>query len=139
MRGGSPDQNLTMMDGVEVHDPYRLFGLTSAFNPEIIQRFELSTGGFSAKYGDRLSSLLVVENRDGSRAERLAGSAALSITDANVVFEGGAARRGRRGRGWSPADAPTTTSSPSGSPTTSFPALRMCRPRRCGSRRRDGS
>ena len=88
VRGGSPDQNLTMMDGVEVHDPYRLFGLTSAFNPEIIQRFELSTGGFSAKYGDRLSSLLVVENRDGSRAERFAGSAALSITDANVVFEG---------------------------------------------------
>ena len=58
VRGGSPDQNLTVMDGVEVHDPYRLFGLTSAFNPETIQRFELATGGFSAKYGDRLSSLL---------------------------------------------------------------------------------
>ena len=70
VRGGSPDQNLTMMDGVEVHDPYRLFGLTSAFNPETIQRFELATGGFSAKYGDRLSSLLVVENRDGTRRAR---------------------------------------------------------------------
>ena len=58
VRGGSPDQNLTIMDGVEMHDPYRLFGLTSAFNPETIQRFELATGGFSAKYGDRLSSLL---------------------------------------------------------------------------------
>jgi len=88
VRGGSPDQNLTMMDGVEIHDPYRLFGLTSAFNPEIIQRFELSTGGFSAKYGDRLSSMLLVENRDGIRSQRLAGSAALSITDANVVLEG---------------------------------------------------
>ena len=71
VRGGSPDQNLTVMDGVEIHDPYRLFGLTSAFNPEIIQRFELATGGFSVKYGDRLSSLLLVENRDGTRAERL--------------------------------------------------------------------
>ncbi|HEX8031984.1 MAG TPA: TonB-dependent receptor, partial [Vicinamibacterales bacterium] len=88
VRGGSPDQNLTVMDGVEVHDPYRLFGLTSAFNPETIQRFELSTGGFSALYGDRLSSLLVVENRDGTRAEALDGSAALSITDANLVLEG---------------------------------------------------
>ncbi len=89
VRGGSPDQNLTMMDGVEVHDPYRLFGLTSAFNPEIIQRFELATGGFSAKYGDRLSSLLVVENRDGRPGQGLLnGSASLSITDANVVFEG---------------------------------------------------
>ena len=89
VRGGSPDQNLTVMDGVEIHDPYRLFGLTSAFNPETIQNFELATGGFSAKHGDRLSSLLSIENRDGTRAERFAGSAALSITDANVVTEGG--------------------------------------------------
>ncbi len=89
VRGGSPDQNLTMMDGVEVHDPYRLFGLTSAFNPETIQKFELATGGFSAQYGDRLSSLLVVENRDGRTGQGMMnGSASLSITDANVVFEG---------------------------------------------------
>lgn len=88
VRGGSPDQNLTVMDGVEIHDPYRLFGLTSAFNPETIERFELATGGFSALYGDRLSSLLVVENRDGTRSEALAGSASLSITDANLVLEG---------------------------------------------------
>jgi hypothetical protein len=88
VRGGSPDQNLTVMDGVEIHDPYRLFGLTSAFNPETIQSFELASGGFSAKYGDRLSSLLSIENRDGTRAERFGGSATLSITDANVVTEG---------------------------------------------------
>ena len=88
VRGGSPDQNLTVMDGVEIHDPYRLFGLTSAFNPETIERFELATGGFSTLYGDRLSSLLIVENRDGTRAKTLAGSASLSITDANLVLEG---------------------------------------------------
>ncbi|MEZ5290949.1 MAG: TonB-dependent receptor plug domain-containing protein [Vicinamibacterales bacterium] len=95
VRGGAPDQNLTMMDGVEVHDPYRLFGLTSAFNPETIQRFELATGGFSAKYGDRLSSLLVIENRDGRAGDGLNGSASLSITDANVVFEGGLPKKAR--------------------------------------------
>jgi outer membrane cobalamin receptor len=89
VRGGSPDQNLTMMDGVEIHDPFRLFGLTSAFNPEIIQRFELAAGGFSVKYGDRLSSVLVIENRDGVSGQGLTGSASLSITDANVVLEGG--------------------------------------------------
>ena len=89
VRGGSPDQNLTVMDGVEIHDPYRLFGLTSAFNPETIQRFELATGGFSVKHGDRLSSLLMVGNRDGVSGQGVAGSASLSITDANVVFEGG--------------------------------------------------
>jgi outer membrane receptor protein involved in Fe transport len=63
VRGGGPDQNLTMMDGVEIHNPFRLFGLTSAFNPATVDRFELTAGGFSAKYGDRLSSILVVENR----------------------------------------------------------------------------
>jgi hypothetical protein len=89
VRGGAPDQNLTVMDGVEIHDPYRLFGLTSAFNPETIRRFELATGGFSAKYGDRLSSLLIIENRDGDSTRRLAGTASLSVTDANVVLEGG--------------------------------------------------
>jgi hypothetical protein len=89
VRGGAPDQNLTVMDSVEIHDPYRLFGLTSAFNPETITRFELATGGFSVKYGDRLSSLLVIENREGSRRERLNGSGSLSITDANIILEGG--------------------------------------------------
>lgn len=88
VRGGTPDQNLTMMDGVEVHDPFRLFGLASAFNPETIHKFELATGGFSVKYGDRLASLLLVENRDG-RSGRVGGTAALSATDGNVVLEGG--------------------------------------------------
>ena len=69
VRGGGPDQNLTVMDGVEIHNPYRLFGLTSAFNPETVENFELTAGGFSPKYGDRLSSLLVVENRAGTRTE----------------------------------------------------------------------
>ena len=88
VRGGSPDQNLTVMDGVEVHDPFRLFGIASAFNPEIIKNFELATSGFSAKYGDRLSSLLLVENRDGDRSRRFGTSGSLSITDGNLVFEG---------------------------------------------------
>ena len=88
VRGGGPDQNLTVMDGVEIHNPYRLFGITSAFNPEIVDRFELTAGGFGAKYGDRLSSILLVDNRQGTTTRRLAGSATSSFTDANVVLEG---------------------------------------------------
>ena len=88
VRGGGPDQNLTVMDGVEIHNPYRLFGITSAFNPEIVDHFELTAGGFGAKYGDRLSSMLVVDNRQGTTTRRLAGSATASFTDANVVLEG---------------------------------------------------
>ncbi len=88
VRGGTPDQNLTIMDGVEIHNPYRLFGLTSAFNPEIVQGFELTAGAFEARYGDRLSSLLVVRNRYGTDTRDFGGSAAVSVTDANVVLEG---------------------------------------------------
>ncbi|HEY6508720.1 MAG TPA: TonB-dependent receptor [Vicinamibacterales bacterium] len=88
VRGGGPDQNLTMMDGVEIHNPYRLFGLTSAFNPETIANFELITGGFNARYGDRLSSILIVDNRPGSPAAAVGATAALSLTDTNVVAEG---------------------------------------------------
>ena len=88
VRGGGPDQNLTMMDGVEIHNPYRLFGLTSAFNPETVASFELITGGFNAQYGDRLSSILIVDNRPGSTATPFGATAALSLTDANIVAEG---------------------------------------------------
>ncbi len=88
VRGGSPDENLTILDGVEIHNPYRLFGLTSAFNPELVRSFDLYAGAFSALYGDRLSSLLVVENRAGTRERGFAGSTAASITDANAAFEG---------------------------------------------------
>ena len=88
VRGGTPDQNLTVMDGVEIHNPYRLFGLTSAFNPETVEKFELSAGAFSAKYGDRLSSILVVENREGQKTRSVRGSSTLSITDGNVLVEG---------------------------------------------------
>ena len=88
IRGGAPDQNLTIMDGIEMHNPYRLFGLTSAFNPETVSRFELVAGGFGAKYGDRLSSVIVVENRDGDASRRVRGSSSLSITDANIIGEG---------------------------------------------------
>ena len=86
VRGGTPDQNLTVMDGIEIHNPYRLFGITSAFNPETVENFDLTAGGFGVAYGDRLSSLLIVDNRRGSRDFQ--GATALSITDGNVVLEG---------------------------------------------------
>jgi hypothetical protein len=88
VRGGGPDQNLTVMDGVEIHDPYRLFGITSAFNSEITDHFELTAGGWGAPYGDRLSSILFVDNRQGNTSKSFTVSASASLTDANVVLEG---------------------------------------------------
>src|SRR5262245_15147532 len=87
VRGGGPDETLTVMDGIEIHNPYRLFGLTSAFNPDTVDHFELFSGAFSARYGDRLSSLLVVENRQGSAARPLQGSVSAGLTDSNIVLE----------------------------------------------------
>ncbi len=88
VRGGGPDQNMTVMDGVEIHNPYRLYGLVSAFNPETVEGFELSTGAFSAQYGDRLSSILTIDNRNGSTATLATGSVGLSLTDGNAILEG---------------------------------------------------
>ena len=93
VRGGAPDQNLTMMDGVEIHNPYRLYGIASAFNPETVENFDLRAGGFGVQYGDRLSSLLIIDNRTGGRTFR--GTSAASITDANVVIEGRTPGRAR--------------------------------------------
>ncbi len=86
VRGGTPDQNLTVMDGVEIHNPYRLFGITSAFNPETVENFQLTAGGFGVAYGDRLSSLLIIENRPGR--PDFQGTTAVSVTDGNIVLEG---------------------------------------------------
>ncbi len=88
VRGGGPDQNMTVMDGVEIHNPYRLYGLVSAFNPETVQGFELATGAFSAQYGDRLSSILTIENRSGNTSSLARGSVGLSLTDGNAILEG---------------------------------------------------
>ncbi len=97
VRGGSPDQNLTVMDGIEIPNPYRLIvpsedlamvGLAGTFNPEIIKRFEFVPGAFDVRHGDRLSSLLVVTHREGSESEVLQGSSFLSLAEANVILEG---------------------------------------------------
>ncbi len=87
VRGGGPDQNLVLLDDVEIYNPYRVFGLLSAFNPEAVSDFTLSGGGFPVKYGNRLSSLLLVSNKDGDATGRN-GVASMSITDANIVAGG---------------------------------------------------
>jgi hypothetical protein len=88
VRGGGPDQNLIIMDDIEIFNPYRLYGIISMFNPDVISDINLITGGFPAKYGDRLSAVLDVTNREGSNKKYLSGSVNASIVDANVVLEG---------------------------------------------------
>lgn len=88
VRGGRPDQNLTLVDGISVYDPYRLFGLVTMFNPETVSDVRLLAGGFPAKYGDRLSAVLLVSNRIGNRDTPFSVNLNTSVTNANLVLEG---------------------------------------------------
>lgn len=88
VRGSGPDQNLIIMDNIEIFNPYRLYGVISMFNPDAVSDVNLISGGFPAKYGDRLSAVLDVTNREGNSNRYLTGSLNASIIDANLVIEG---------------------------------------------------
>ncbi len=88
IRGSGPDQNLIIMDDVEIFNPYRLYGVISMFNPDAVEDVNLITGGFPARYGDRLSAVLDVTNKEGNDNKNLSGSLNASIIDANLVLEG---------------------------------------------------
>ncbi len=86
IRGGTPDQNLYLIDGTDVYNPEHAFGLFSTFNTDAIKHVELSKGGFPANYGGRLSSILDVTNLDGNR-ERFEGTASVSLLSAKTTLQ----------------------------------------------------
>ncbi len=86
VRGGTPDQNLNLLDGTDVYNPEHAFGIFSTFNTDAIKRVELSKGGFNAKYGGRLSSILDVTNLDGNR-EEFEASGAISLLSAKTTIQ----------------------------------------------------
>ncbi len=90
VRGGTPDQNLIIVDDVPVFNPYRLKALggpISMFNPDVVESVELLPGGFSAQYGDKLSSVLIARNREGDRFQSN-GKLSGSLIDMRVFAEG---------------------------------------------------
>ncbi|MBC8175392.1 MAG: TonB-dependent receptor [Candidatus Marinimicrobia bacterium] len=66
VRGGSPDENLILLDGIEVYNPYHLGGVFSTFSAEAISDAEFLIGGFPAQYGNRISSVLKVTSKEGN-------------------------------------------------------------------------
>ncbi|MEM6801809.1 MAG: TonB-dependent receptor plug domain-containing protein, partial [Bacteroidota bacterium] len=68
-RGGSPDQNLYLLDGIPIYNPNHLFGFLSSFNPDMINTAEALKGGFPARYGGRLSSVIDVRLKEGNMNE----------------------------------------------------------------------
>lgn len=66
VRGGTSDQNLTLLDGATVYNVAHLFGLVSVFNTDALKNAELIKGGFPARYGGRLSSVLDISMKEGN-------------------------------------------------------------------------
>jgi hypothetical protein len=68
VRGGSADQNLILLDGIPIYNPFHLGGVFSVFNSDMVERAELLAGGFPAQYGGRVSSVLnvITDPGDGS-------------------------------------------------------------------------
>lgn len=87
IRGGSPDQNLILLDGISVYNPSHLFGMFSPFIAEAVADATLLTGGFPAQYGGRLSSVLDVDTREGN-SKRFSADGSLSLLAARAVAEG---------------------------------------------------
>jgi outer membrane cobalamin receptor len=87
VRGGGPDQNLMLLDGVPVYNASHLFGFFSVFNADAINRVELIKGGFPARYGGRLSSVIDINMKDGNMKE-FHGEGSVDIIAAKVTVEG---------------------------------------------------
>ena len=87
VRGGSPDQNLILLDGVPVYNPNHIFGFLSAFNDDAIRDVSLIKGGFPARYGGRLSSILELTMKEGD-LNRYRGTASVGLIASSFTVEG---------------------------------------------------
>ena len=87
VRGGSPDQNLILLDGVPLYNVNHLFGFFSVFNADAISNVSLTKGGFPARYGGRLSSVLEINMKEGNMNE-FHGDATASIISSKLTLEG---------------------------------------------------
>ncbi len=87
VRGGSPDQNLVLLDDAVVYNPTHLFGFLSTFNSDAIKDVEMIKGGFPAEYGGRMSSVLSITQNNGSQKE-VQGIGSLGIISSKLSLEG---------------------------------------------------
>jgi len=87
VRGGSPDQTLILLDETTVYNPTHFFGFFSTFNPDAVKDVRLYKGGYPAKFGGRIGSVLTVFNKDGNRNETQ-GSVSLGLLASRASLEG---------------------------------------------------
>lgn len=86
VRGGTPDQNFITYDGFRAYHVDHLFGYFSAFNMDALENVELSKGGFEAKYGGTLSSVMEITGKSGS-FQKQSFSGGASLLSFNGLYE----------------------------------------------------
>jgi hypothetical protein len=87
VRGGGPDQNLILLDGVPVYNASHLFGFFSVFNADAVRSVELVKGGFPARYGGRLSSVVDINMKEGNK-NKLHGEGGIGLIASRLTLEG---------------------------------------------------
>ena len=87
VRGGGPDQNLIILDDAVVYNASHLFGFFSIFNSDALKSVELTKGGFPARYGGRLSSVLEMNMKEGSK-DKLHGEGGIGLISSRLTLEG---------------------------------------------------
>ena len=87
VRGGSTDQNLILFNDGTIYNPTHLFGVFSAFNPDVISEVELYKSSIPAEFGGRISSVLDVRSREGN-ANKVEGSLGLGLLTSRFHLEG---------------------------------------------------
>ncbi len=86
VRGGTIDQNLVLFDDFTVYHVDHVFGFFSAFNNNAIKDVQFYKGGFGAKYGGRMSSIVDITGKDGN-TEQFGIGASVSLLSTNAVVE----------------------------------------------------
>jgi hypothetical protein len=87
VRGGTPDQNLILLDEAVVYNVSHLFGFVSVFNPDALRKVALYKAGFPARFGGRLSSVLDITMKEGNNQE-VKGEAGIGILSSRFTIEG---------------------------------------------------
>lgn len=87
VRGGSPDQNLILLDGVPVYNASHLFGFFSVFNADAVKSVSVIKGGFPARYGGRLSSVIDINMKEGDQSG-LHAEGGIGLIASHLTLEG---------------------------------------------------
>ncbi|PWK26416.1 outer membrane receptor protein involved in Fe transport [Arcicella aurantiaca] len=87
VRGGGADQNLLILDDAPVYNAYHLFGFFSVFNGDALKSVELTKGGFPARYGGRLSSVIEMQMKDGNK-EKMQVEGGIGLIASRLVVQG---------------------------------------------------